>query len=302
MKKRLEAELISIAHRILKLKSKSDLDQLYVESRKLYETLSVLKFVEDNSHAIQPKVSDADIEKMMVNSETSTDDEIIDVKNIEDQEAAIVLDNKSISEDEIMIVDSKPTADLSIEKENLDADADIDAPEVETVAVEAIETSVDAEATQPKISFEPDMDYSAEFIKKEINSNELISFEKKAEIIFEKPESPKPQQISFEDLLGQQGIEPQFEKKSDSNKPATLNEFLSKNATFGLNDRIGFVKNLFDGSEEDFNRVVSQTGTLDNAEEIKTFIDELVKPDYNNWENKEDYEARFMEIVLSRFA
>ena len=65
MKKRLEAELISIAHRILKLNSKSELDQLYVESRKLYETLSVLKFVEDNIHAIQPKVLDSDVEKMI---------------------------------------------------------------------------------------------------------------------------------------------------------------------------------------------------------------------------------------------
>ena len=39
MKKRLESELISIAHRILKLKNKSEFDQLYKETQKLYETL-----------------------------------------------------------------------------------------------------------------------------------------------------------------------------------------------------------------------------------------------------------------------
>jgi hypothetical protein len=37
MKKRLEADLISIAHRILQLKNKSDINQLYSETQKLYE-------------------------------------------------------------------------------------------------------------------------------------------------------------------------------------------------------------------------------------------------------------------------
>ena len=44
MKKRLEAELISIAHRVLKLKNKSEIDQLYHETQKLYEALTFLKF------------------------------------------------------------------------------------------------------------------------------------------------------------------------------------------------------------------------------------------------------------------
>jgi hypothetical protein len=37
MKKRLEADLISIAHRILQLKNKSDINLLYAETQKLYE-------------------------------------------------------------------------------------------------------------------------------------------------------------------------------------------------------------------------------------------------------------------------
>ena len=45
MKKKLEADLISIAHRILQLKNKSDINQLYLETQKLYEKLSVLRFV-----------------------------------------------------------------------------------------------------------------------------------------------------------------------------------------------------------------------------------------------------------------
>ena len=57
MKKRLESELISIAHRILKLKNKSEVDQLYKETQKLYETLSVLKFYQDNFESVKGDVS-----------------------------------------------------------------------------------------------------------------------------------------------------------------------------------------------------------------------------------------------------
>jgi hypothetical protein len=60
MKKRLEADLISIAHRILQLKNKSDIN--HFETQKLYE-LAVLKFVEEQYGAIKPTISQAEIEK-----------------------------------------------------------------------------------------------------------------------------------------------------------------------------------------------------------------------------------------------
>ncbi len=63
-----------------------------------------------------------------------------------------------------------------------------------------------------------------------------------------------------------------------------------------MNDRIGFVKYLFDESSEDYNRVLSQLNTFDTYAEAKDFIDEMVKPDYNNWKGQDDYEERFMEI------
>jgi hypothetical protein len=49
--------LISIAHRILQLKNKSDINQLYSETQKLYEKLAVLKFVEEQYGAIKPTIS-----------------------------------------------------------------------------------------------------------------------------------------------------------------------------------------------------------------------------------------------------
>ena len=68
MKKRLESELISIAHRILKLKNKSEVDQLYKESQKLYETLSVLKFYQDNFESVKSDVDEIVLDEKLEQS------------------------------------------------------------------------------------------------------------------------------------------------------------------------------------------------------------------------------------------
>jgi len=67
------------------------------------------------------------------------------------------------------------------------------------------------------------------------------------------------------------------------------------------NDKLAFIKHLFDGSAEDYNRVLSQLNTTSDLTEATHLIRNVVKPDYNNWEGKEDYEARFMEIIEARF-
>jgi hypothetical protein len=81
----------------------------------------------------------------------------------------------------------------------------------------------------------------------------------------------------------------------------SINEAFAKTITFGLNDRIAFEKQLFAGSSEDLNRVVSQLSTFDTFEEAQNFIEDMVKPDYDNWEGKEEYVDRFMEIVEKKF-
>ena len=56
MKKKLEAELISIAHRILQLKDKTTLFQLQEEARQLYEKLTILSFSESYFEDPQPTI------------------------------------------------------------------------------------------------------------------------------------------------------------------------------------------------------------------------------------------------------
>lgn len=86
-------------------------------------------------------------------------------------------------------------------------------------------------------------------------------------------------------------------------KPKSLNDKLTdREIKVGLNDRLAFVKHLFNDSTEDFNRVISQLNTIDTEERSVAFIENMVKPDYNNWEGKEAYAERFMNLIERRFA
>ncbi|OQD44317.1 hypothetical protein [Croceivirga radicis] len=87
--------------------------------------------------------------------------------------------------------------------------------------------------------------------------------------------------------------------------PATaksLNDKLNKELQIGLNDRLAFVGQLFGGSMEDYTRVISQLNTIGSEAKSIEFIDNMVKPEYNNWAGKEEYETRFKQIIQRRFA
>ena len=80
-----------------------------------------------------------------------------------------------------------------------------------------------------------------------------------------------------------------------------LNESLIKGFNIGLNDKIAFTKSLFDGNEEDYNRIVSQLQTYSSLDEAFKFLNHIVKPDYNNWEGKEEIEKRFLKYIENNF-
>jgi hypothetical protein len=90
-------------------------------------------------------------------------------------------------------------------------------------------------------------------------------------------------------------------KKETATK--SLNDKLNgKGIKVDLNNRLAFVKHLFDGSTADYNRVLSQLETIDTEERSIAFIENMVKPDYNNWAGKEEYAERFMHLIERRFA
>lgn len=84
-------------------------------------------------------------------------------------------------------------------------------------------------------------------------------------------------------------------------RPRSLNDKLHRGLHIGLNDRLAFIKHLFDGRTEDYKRVLSQIGSMQSYQEAEFFIKTKVKPDYNYWLQKEQYADRFMSIVERSF-
>ena len=97
-------------------------------------------------------------------------------------------------------------------------------------------------------------------------------------------------------------VTPDTIEQPEPPKAKSLNDTLSKELQVGLNDRLAFVKHLFDDSMDDYNRVISQLNTIDTEERSVAFITNMVKPEYNQWEGKEAYEERFMDLIARKFA
>ncbi|WP_163398355.1 hypothetical protein [Flavobacterium fluviatile] len=339
MKKKLEADLISIAHRILKLKNKSDINQLYLETQKLYEKLSVLKFVDENFDDIKPTIGYSEIESQL---ETIFEKEAplpAEIKNVEtlptvvDEpliEEEVIAETQVIEETPIEVVAEVPEV-ITKKKETI---VDIPVEVVEEIAAKTEEpVSETIKETEPAEEFsfktvsdlKPIPDFKPAF---ELEKEEIKTEEPKVET----PIKPEAVSISFADILGVNYADAQFVKIDDikdvtSPPSATLNEFqekqtpvqatiaepvkpktvplnekLAKGFHIDLNDRIAFTKNLFGNSTEDYSRVLNQLLTFDSFSEAKEFIETMVKPDYNDWEGKEDYAERFLGIIEKKFS
>jgi hypothetical protein len=93
-------------------------------------------------------------------------------------------------------------------------------------------------------------------------------------------------------------VEKEFEILKEQN---SLSEYKDQVLNMGLIDRTDFLKHLFDNDQEDFSRILSQIDSMSSFEEAETFISNHVKPEYNNWENRNEYEKRFMIFFKKRF-
>ncbi|MGB1019841.1 MAG: hypothetical protein ACPGVF_01935 [Flavobacteriaceae bacterium] len=119
-----------------------------------------------------------------------------------------------------------------------------------------------------------------------------------------------PDQGLSEELFQEVVSPPVFEKKqpldkkqigSQSTHSKNLNDRFSKSLKIDLNDRIAFIKHLFNNQREDYQRVIQQMMTYSTWKEAHKFIKEMVKPEYNHWEGKEAYETRFLSLVELHF-
>lgn len=121
------------------------------------------------------------------------------------------------------------------------------------------------------------------------------------------PQNPITQKTtvtSLEDILSQVPSDPIFEEKSLSKDTPvkTLNDVINTQTfQIGLNDRIAFISHLFEGNEADFSEAVEALKKQPSADVALRFIQEKIKPVFNNWEGKEEYEERFVNIILRKF-
>ena len=61
------------------------------------------------------------------------------------------------------------------------------------------------------------------------------------------------------------------------------------------------LQKLFFGSESEYNKVVKHIADLHSMQDAVVYIEQEVKPTYNYWKGKEEYEQRFLDLVLKRF-
>lgn len=263
MKKKLEAELISIAHRILRLKDKSTLPQLQEEARQLYEKLTILTFTESHFSGPQPTIG-------QVKAALDDDQESVELSEVR-QKIKEIINPKPVEE-------IKPELEQSISKQS---------------EAENVEEYKNNKGDKPELIIE------------EINA-------RVTEDLFVPANSTHEESTLFSEQVYEKNdkgdIAGDFQKttasniiKDDEGKPKSLNDQLRKDIHIGLNDRLAFIKYLFEGSTTDYNRVLSQLETFSDKKEAQEFINNMVKPDYHQWEGKTEYEERFMDIVLSKF-
>lgn len=286
MHKKLEADLMSLAHSILKMKNKDDVFALKDISKEVYEKLSMLAFVEEYVNSTP-------------NLETSKEELLEQVKT--------AFDKKEISKQPVLEVE-KDVKPFKQENESVEVE------EQEKIVYDLMDDAVEESAESKKFK-EKVVDFNREDLesKKEEVVEEIIEqpFDELEQLMFatENPTNFKNDvkdvgekktptlEDELQDTISVDVMADLFENV----QPKSLNDKLFSNIQIGLNDRITFVKNLFEGDQENYNRVISQLNTFKTEKEARKFINKMVKPDYN-WSEHEELENRFMEIVSRKFA
>ncbi|MCM4154943.1 hypothetical protein [Gramella sp. AN32] len=246
MKKKIEAELLKIAEKIIEQKGNFNTTQLKNHTQLLYEKLTILDFTVRNLEKEQP-----------VKQEFSDKSHVPESENMVPPYDEHYPDGTEYNEDAITELNTEKIKDIVAQMPP------------ETQKVDRIMHSINTAPETPK-------------------------FEKQRE---EPKKDFRNIGVDYDNLPD---FEPVNHVEKDA-KPRSLNDRLKKGINIGLNERLTYIKHLFGGNTTDYNRVLSQLNTFSNLEEANKFIEKVVKPDYNHWEGKEEYEERFMSHIYNKF-
>lgn len=145
---------------------------------------------------------------------------------------------------------------------------------------------------------------NSELDKNSIDDNSKLEveplIEKIKEIVTEMPENNLLSKVSEELIFVEKKVEKNSEE-SEKELNKNINDKFMKGLHVDLNDRLAFIKHLFLDNKTEYQRVISQITTFSNIEEVENFIQSMIKPEYDNWKGKEDYEKRFIEVLSKLF-
>ena len=328
MHKKLEAELIHLAHQILKINKQTDISELRDKARVIYENLSVLSFIDDY-FVETPDVTD------------SKDDFLEELNSLSSKKIV----HKKIEEDTKVAEEVIVATPEEVEKPQEKINAEVEKEETEQLIQQTVKTiKSEAKEIATKIQKSPEApvvkenNSLAEEMKHSIPADVAADMFEKAEafipkvkkvdtpketetfsafapnrkadiesidIVEEIKKAPKEEVLKSPIEVEKPKVNIATKQEIPEPKPAptatSLNDRISnQKIQVGLNDRIAFVKHLFNFSQEDFNRVLSQLNTFNSENDCKNFIENKVKPDYN-WVGKEEYEARLITLVERKF-
>ena len=302
MHKKLAADLTSLAHSILQMKNKEDVFALKTKAHEVYEKLAVLAYVEEYINNTPNSEYTKDELLELVNKASEKLEKEIKIEDdieqgitteIIEQDVVVTIEDKEDKEDK---EDQEELVEHQLE-ESTDDMSEILEQELPSEEIELMidDSLIDFNAAKEK----DDLFSQSEEIIEE-TSQEILEeiLEENSEVIDDTKTTDASHSLEEElkDTIAADVVADLFENAPKK----SLNDTLQGDIQIGLNDRIAFVKSLFGGSQEDFNRVVSQLNSFKTQKEAKKFIHKMVKPDYD-WADKEDIEERFMAIIERKF-
>ena len=289
MKKVLENELISLAHRILKMRGKANVEQLKTEAGELYEKLILLDFADKHFDGLQPTIGKEKFKQT-------------------------IADKFKVERDHEHYPDGTEYNPEAISEPNTEKIKDIVSqmpPESEEVdgLVDSTHHTTDHETTKETdgiygVSFDdlPDFEPAEKPSNKKSNDQDKKP-EDKQDADKNVEEKQKTSQKSQEKPEQKELKKTSFGKLKDSEtQKKSLNKKLVKDLKLGLNNRVAFTKHLFDGNKDALNDCIKNINNCKDFTEAKLFIEQDIKPKYDYWKAKDEYEERFFNLVENKFS
>ena len=183
-----------------------------------------------------------------------------------------------------MISEKQVLTDTPESKQNT---VNIEVEEKANTPESLIDEKPEVQEKEPEV-IEPETSKSGMGMFKDVSK---MRFKPKSKTIEEKTEvvpEPTPEPV-------QQSV-----KKAVEKTPITPNKKV-KNMSIGLNDRIAFINNLFDGDSFAYTQYIDKLNAFDDYESALRYINDQIKPYYNNWQDKDEYEFRFIQLLELKF-